>query len=1023
MDFKTRFPYIDAFYHPIGEEPRKWRRYMAKDIQKEIINPSNNQNCFTTVQWFKEAVCPGKRVPEVHYCGYFFDFDAKPEDFGDDPVLAMETAIFETQQVLQAFLSLDIEETHLRVWYSGSKGFHVIVMPEALGISPSQHNTAVMRVGAKDLAKRLSLRTLDLSVYSMRRMFRIPNSIHQSSGRFKIELYHNELTKGADYIIGLAKNARKEHLYEAAEYENIKPERAALGLWKRLKRYYEAQQDLEKLKPTKKIVKTESWPVCIKDLMTNGLKKTGTRNRATMALASYFKNTGMERGRCEAILLEWCQNLSDPDNKYREREGNTRAVVETVYNSDSYNFACQYILALSSADKKIPCSKQDTEGCDTIENNPDNQRPAETPKLPLSKASEATFIGKKVSIPVMITGKADSPYIYPKRVQISCKPDLETQLCQQCRVSGHGGEVEVDFKMQDQTLIDLINCTSARRNTTIKRHAGVPTKCYALSIEVTSWENLEEVRLQPDILDAGVIDSRSNVDGEGNSSVDTIEEGTYCQRLAYYIGHDIKINRKYEIQTYVWGHPRDQKVCHLFDEAKAAQDDIDKFRMTPEIMNMLKVFRPIEGQTVEDKFNEIHDDLEDNVHMIWQRREVAIAMDLVYHSVIGFFFQTQFEKKGWLELLILGDSGNGKTKLVERMMNHYQLGEITGVEGGKRTGLIWANHNIGGRFMLTWGKIPQNDRRLIVLDEFSGMPDEEVATMTRLRTEGIAESQGINPAQTSARTRMVFLSNAKNGRPLNTINYWILAVNGLFKEHQDVRRLDLAVCVKSGDVPLEVINKHHIPDFSTHAYTTALCKNLILWAWSRDPRQIRFLPETEAMILASAIEIGKKYRCNIVLVEPSDQRLKVARAAAAVAARMFSTSNGEDLVVKPEHVEFATRFIQRCYDHPAMEYHIYAKNMQRRMFMDEDKAIWLKRELKRYSKGDHLVEIFLTGQYFRKGELADMAGLEKTQVNQLISMLSHEYCIEPTSGGYRKYPKFTAFLKDWDKIGNTDPPF
>jgi len=1042
VDYKTAYPYVDAFYHPTGDKrPKKWKRYLWKDVQKEVIGPAHNQNCFTTVQWFREAVNPGNREMEVHYGGFFLDFDARSKNFGGSKIKALEAAQKDTISVVEVFKSLGVEEPHIRVWYSGSKGFHILVMPEALGITPSKHNTYIMKLGALEFVKGLNLITLDLSIYSMRRMWRIPNSIHQTSGLFKVELYHSELGQKIRSILSIAKSAREDELYPKEEYEGIKPDPAAAAMWGRLKRSYEDQMDLERLKPKKPVIKTDQYPACVQDILLNGLKKDGTRNRATMALASYFKDVGAPKEESLSVLLGWVKTLPGGSSKTREREANTKAVIDTIYNSDSYHFACQYIRALSSGDNKVACTERDPDGCRSIENNPENQRPAETPRVPLSKASEAVFIGRKVTIPVMVTGKADSPYIYPKKVILTCTPDLETPMCASCAIAHNGGTTEVNFQMQNQVLIDLINRTSSSRNAIIKHHMGVPFKCYGVSVDVDQWGNLEEVRLQPDIQNAGLIDSRANMNDD--ASLDVIEEGTYCQRLGYYIGHDVGINKKYEITTYVWGHPKDQKVCHLFDQAVPSQDDIDKFRMNREIYRMLKAFQPSRGQSIAEKFDEIHDDLENTVHMIWQRREVAIALDLSYHSVIGFTFQSQYEKKGWIELLILGDSGNGKTKLVERMMNHYQLGEITGVEGGKRTGLIWANHNIGGRYMLTWGKIPQNDRRLIVLDEFSGMPDEEVATMTRLRTEGVAESQGINPAQTSARTRMVFLSNAKNGKPLNHYNYGIEAVNRLFKEHQDVRRLDLAVCVQSGDVPLEVINKKHTPDFSKHTYTTALCKNLILWAWSRDPRQVKFMPGSEDKILKESIRLGKKYRCDIVLVEPSDQRLKIARLAAAAAARVFSTSNGKDLEVFPEHVEYAVKFVERVYDHRAMQYDVYARNKQTRMFMSPENAKKLRYELEKLENPRHLVGIFLTSNYFRKGELADLTGYDKNEIGDLLKLLSKSYCIEATTGGYRKNPMFTEFLKKWqDEDGppqednpdrnesesgyvneNTEPPF
>lgn len=996
----------------VNGKPRGFGRYRADEIHKRIITPSNNKNCFATVQRFKDSIIPNGDEKEIHYCGLFFDFDGVLED-----------SLRDTKKVLRFLATLNIEEAHVRVWFSGSKGFHILVHPEAMEIRESRHLTYIVKMIAEELIENLELTTLDLKVYSMPRQWRIPNSIHQKSGLFKIELYHAELEKGIDYIKDLAKDPRDD-LYEKIEYEDIVPDDDAKQFWKKALKRYEHQEDMKNCSPAQVIVKTKEWPACVKDIMGNGLKVDGTRNRATMALSGYFKDAGVTPQECESLLLEWLdEKVPDVPHKKLERIANTKAVVKSVYGSKRAHFSCKYIRSLSGGEKgkMVACTERTRDGCDTIQNNPEGQRPATVPRLPLSKASEAVYIGTKVSIPVMITGKADSPYVFPRKVQIVCVPNPESTICQNCALLTKGGRAEFTFDSHDQFIVDLISCANFKRNSAIRRYAGVPARCYANRVEILENGNIEEVRLQPDIINTGMFDSRP---GKPKSKMDPIEEGGYCTRLAYYVGHDIEVNRKYDIIAGVMGHPQSQKICHIFEQADPSQDDIGKFKMDKEMFQRLRAFQLASGQSIRDKFSEIHDDLENNVHMIWGRREVAIAVDLAYHSVIGFQFQGKQEKKGWIELLILGDSGNGKTKLVEGMMNHYQLGEITGVEGGKRTGLIWANHNIGGRLMLTWGKIPQNDKRLIVLDEFSGMPDEEVASMTRLRTEGIAESQGINSSLTTARTRMIFLTNAKNGKPLSSYNFGIEAINRLFREHQDVRRVDLAVCVKSGDVPLEVINRQHTPDESTHAYTTDLCKKLILWAWSRDPKQVWFDPKAEKLILDTSIRLGRKYRCDIVLVEPSDQRLKLARLACAVAARVFSCSrDGEVLHVKPEHVEYASAFVERCYDTPAMEYDVYAKNKQSKMFMSQEKKSDLKKYWSNLGNGDVLREILIDGNYFRKGEVSDQAGMSKDDVKELIGHLTRNFLITSTPNGYRKTPMFTAFLKEYDKIDSTDPPF
>jgi hypothetical protein len=80
--------------------------------------------------------------------------------------------------------------------------------------------------------------------------------------------------------------------------------------------------------------------------------------------------------------------------------------------------------------------------------------------------------------------------------------------------------------------------------------------------------------------------------------------------------------------------------------------------------------------------------------------------------------------------------------------------------------------------------------------------------------------------------------------------------------------------------------------------------------------------------LGVATEQGEKYRyaTEIPLVEPNEQRIKLARLAVAAAALFFSTDeSGETVIVKKEHVDFVASFLERLYCKPSLAFDEYAR--------------------------------------------------------------------------------------------------
>lgn len=103
-----------------------------------------------------------------------FDLDA--EDVGE--------AYKDMQTLCDA---LETENIEFSVWYSGSKGFHILVPTCQFNFQPTSDDGVLLRM-AESIAKELNLSTWDRKVYNKTRVFRAPYSKHPKTGRYKVPL-------------------------------------------------------------------------------------------------------------------------------------------------------------------------------------------------------------------------------------------------------------------------------------------------------------------------------------------------------------------------------------------------------------------------------------------------------------------------------------------------------------------------------------------------------------------------------------------------------------------------------------------------------------------------------------------------------------------------------------------------------------------------------------------------------------------------------------------------------------------
>lgn len=410
------------------------------------------------------------------------------------------------------------------------------------------------------------------------------------------------------------------------------------------------------------------------------------------------------------------------------------------------------------------------------------------------------------------------------------------------------------------------------------------------------------------------------------------------------------------------------------------------------------------------KWNAIHDDWEANVTYIWGRRSFHRMMDVVMHSVLKFNFQGRPVTRGWVEAIIAGDTKCGKSEVSEKLSAFLGSAKPIVCEAASFAGLVGGVSDVGGKKSINWGALPRLDRRAAVIDELTGLTTEQISAMSGLRSSGVAAIVKIEAEKSMARVRKLFLSNPRTdrNRRVSTYPFGVLVFPEIIGRAEDISRFDVALVASSDEVPLEVLNAK-VRKTVKHTYTSEAAKALLYWAWTRTPEQVQFGRGVEDLVLDEALAMCRKYSSQIPLVEPGEQRYRVARMAVSLAARFHSTDKGgQRVLVKKEHVKLASYFMQECFDNPTTGYRAFSDS--KRESEGSIRPAEVETILASLAKHPNL-DVILDGITF-SDDFSRMLTVEYAKQPQLLSDLVRAQLLEYGGDGkLYKTKKFVEFYQ------------
>jgi hypothetical protein len=285
----------------------------------------NNIGVFTTI--YKYDSCNQKEANLL--ADFYLDIDNEDINF----------AKADTAEVIRHLHhGYAIAPEYLKIYFSGRKGFHIIVPHVLLGVQPCSNLNVIYRMMAEDINALTPYKSIDLKIYDKRRLLRLPNSLHPKTNLYKIPISYTEfMNLSADQIIELAKEPRT--------IATDTPKSIAMANMRF--QVYKKRANMKKVETTRSIPINSSGyiPPCIQSLYNSPVKE-GSRNSSAAALASFYRQNGLTLDEARSKIEVWNTSRCDPCMSDYE----IQVTLRSVYKGE-YKMGCTWLNSISNCDK------------------------------------------------------------------------------------------------------------------------------------------------------------------------------------------------------------------------------------------------------------------------------------------------------------------------------------------------------------------------------------------------------------------------------------------------------------------------------------------------------------------------------------------------------------------------------------------------------------------------------------------------------------------------------------------------
>jgi hypothetical protein len=494
--------------------------------------------------------------------------------------------------------------------------------------------------------------------------------------------------------------------------------------------------------------------------------------------------------------------------------------------------------------------------------------------------------GKSVEILGTLASVFSTQIMLPDALEAKCNFDWDPKRCAVCPVNEHGGNLRVGVPEGSDLHLELFTIQNVEaRNKLFKKHLGAPERCPR--VEVTAKLH-------------------SAWDCEIRNGSNLAEEA-----FPVVLQHEGKppiLNHAYKFKGKLRVSPRGQRAVFMASGLVPAKQDLDSFVPDEFGIKRAREWADSLGGAPDDKLEQIAEQLEYHCTEIYGQRLLHLAIDLVYHSLLKFPFGGSTVARGWMEALAVGETRSGKSTAIQKIQALYSRGHYQSAENASVAGLLFGVDKRMGMGRETWGGsvgvLPLNNRGLVAIDEAQGLRTEQIAQMSDMRSRGIVQVSKIRSAEVEAAVRIIWLANGRRSNYSRGID----ALRDQMGASEDLARVDIPLYIL-GDIGSELDKNQK--NYGPMEWPASILQWIVLWVWSRKPDDITWTREGMEAIWVHSKELSKQFTTSIPIFQPNEAGVRLARMSAAVAGRLFSSPDGNKLVIDAMHVEAATRLYGR----------------------------------------------------------------------------------------------------------------
>ena len=293
----------------------------------ELSLPKNAVDCFTTwvdydesaIKYYKENNRIGGYKGVV--CPKIFPIDI---DCGGDLELSLTVCKEITGMLVHV---LDVDRSSFKIFYSGSKGYHIEIPGTLFEITPAPQKEICRRF--KSIALKLH-DNIDDKIYKPNMLWRCANTINSKSGLYKVQIHYNELhSLSTSEVLELAKSTRFLEYVDCIEWVSDD----TLGaLW--------AQTLVEVQKPRPDRQNTAIFTSDNPLEVPNGAIK-GNRNEKCFEIALNCRSHGYGIEDAKEFILKWNRGNIPPVKNHYE-------LTRTIESAYSYEVGINSIVGLKA---------------------------------------------------------------------------------------------------------------------------------------------------------------------------------------------------------------------------------------------------------------------------------------------------------------------------------------------------------------------------------------------------------------------------------------------------------------------------------------------------------------------------------------------------------------------------------------------------------------------------------------------------------------------------------------------------